>query len=175
MTAIRPVGDRYLLIPEPPERVTQSGYIIPEQAQKPSYRGMIVAIGPQALKKNMDIGSKVIFSKFAAIFLILAGRYFAIIREHDLIYNLTNRQPAGDRLELLPDPADKVSKGGIILPASAIKPPRSGKIVSMGNNTNKDILHIEDKVLFSSYSATFIDVNGEQHAIVRQHDISAII
>ncbi|MDD3983304.1 MAG: co-chaperone GroES [Candidatus Omnitrophota bacterium] len=90
--------------------------------------------------------------------------------------------PLGDRVLVKPLDAEEKTKGGIILPDTAKEKPQEGKVVSVGKGKISDdgkLVALEvkagDKVLYGKYSGTEIKLNGEDHLIVREEDILAIV
>jgi len=90
--------------------------------------------------------------------------------------------PLGDRVLVKPLDAEEKTKGGIILPDTAKEKPQEGKVVSVGKGKLSDegkLVALEvktgDKVLYGKYSGTEIKLNGEDHLIVREEDILAIV
>ena len=91
-------------------------------------------------------------------------------------------QPLGDRILIKPLEAQEKTKGGIILPDTAKEKPQEGQVVSVGKGKVLDSgktepveVKVGDKVLYGKYSGTEIKVDGEDHLIVREEDILAII
>jgi len=75
-----------------------------------------------------------------------------------------------------------MSKGGIIIPDTAKEKPQEGRIVAVGpGKTNDDgntvPLSVKkgDKVLFSKYAGTEINVESEEHLFIREEDILAVL
>lgn len=73
-------------------------------------------------------------------------------------------------------------KGGIIIPDSAKEKPKQGKVVAVGKGkTDKDgkliSLNVKkgDKVIFSSYAGTEVEIQGKEYVIMREEDILGII
>jgi chaperonin GroES len=74
------------------------------------------------------------------------------------------------------------SKGGIIIPDTAKEKPQEGKVVAVGQGkleeggkvTPLDV-KINDRVLFGRYAGTEINIEGEEHLIMREEDILGII
>lgn len=91
-------------------------------------------------------------------------------------------QPLGDRILIKPLKAQDKTDGGIILPDTAKEKPQEGKVVAVGKGKvlesgKTEPLEVKagDKVLYGKYSGTEIKVDGDDHLIVREEDILAII
>jgi len=90
-------------------------------------------------------------------------------------------QPLGDRVLLKPLEAEDKTKGGIILPDTAKEKPQEGEVIAAGKGKVEDgktialEVKVGDKVLYGKYSGTEIKVDGEDHLIVKEEDILAII
>jgi chaperonin GroES len=74
------------------------------------------------------------------------------------------------------------TKGGIIIPDSAKEKPQEGKVVAIGKGKINDEgkvfpldVKVGDKILFGKYSGSEIKVDGEEHLIMREEDILAIL
>ena len=87
-----------------------------------------------------------------------------------------NIQPLGDRVLVLPAPAEE-KIGGIIIPDTAKEKPLRGKIVAAGNGTKDEemILKEGDQVLYGKYAGTELEFDGEKYLMMRQTDVLAII
>jgi len=77
---------------------------------------------------------------------------------------------------------EEKSKGGIIIPDTAKEKPQEGRIVAVGKGkTNEDgkivplDVKVNDRVLFGKYSGTEINIEGEEHLILREEDILGVI
>jgi len=91
-------------------------------------------------------------------------------------------RPLHDRVIVLRTEEEEKTKGGIIIPDTAKEKPVEGKVVAVGNGKTLDDgkklpLEIKegDKVLFGKYAGTEITIDGEEHLIMREDDIIAII
>ena len=80
------------------------------------------------------------------------------------------------------DEAEETTAGGIVLPDSVREKPQEGKILSVGNGQmtesgQRSPLQISegDRVLFSSYAGTEIEVDGKQLLIMSESDILAVV
>ncbi|MBN1405095.1 MAG: co-chaperone GroES [Candidatus Omnitrophica bacterium] len=91
-------------------------------------------------------------------------------------------KPLGDRILVKPLEAEEKTKGGIILPDTAKEKPQEAKVVAVGKGKMLENGKIEplevkvgDKVLYGKYSGTEIKLNGEEHLIIKEEDVLAII
>jgi len=91
-------------------------------------------------------------------------------------------RPLHDRVIVKRIDEEDTTKGGIIIPDSAKEKPSEGKIIAVGKGKlldNGEMLALEvkkgDKVLFGKYAGTEIKIDGEEHLIMREDDIIAII
>jgi chaperonin GroES len=91
-------------------------------------------------------------------------------------------KPLNDRVLLQRVEEERKSSGGIIIPDTAQEKPQYGIVRAVGEGKrDEDGDRIEpqvqegDKVLFGKYSGTEITVQGEEHIILGEDDILAII
>ena len=91
-------------------------------------------------------------------------------------------KPLHDRVIVKRIEEQETTKGGIIIPDSAKEKPAEGKIVAVGNGKvledgSRQPLEVKkgDKVLFGKYAGTEIKIDGEEHLIMREDDIIAIV
>lgn len=91
-------------------------------------------------------------------------------------------RPLADRILVKrEDPAETV-KGGIIIPDTAKEKPQEGKVVAAGpgrtdDNGKRVKLEVKkgDRILMGKYSGTEVKIDGEEHIIMREDDVLAII
>jgi chaperonin GroES len=93
-----------------------------------------------------------------------------------------NLQPLHDRIIVKPAEAAEVSKGGIIIPDTAKEKPQQGTIIAIGTGKVADdgkivpmTVKAGDTILYGKYSGTEVSIDGEEHLIMRESDIFAII
>ena len=74
------------------------------------------------------------------------------------------------------------TKGGIIIPDSAKEKPMEGKIIAVGKGKvlEDGKIHpldvkVGDRVLFAKYAGTDIQIDDEEHLIMREEDILGVI
>ena len=91
-------------------------------------------------------------------------------------------RPLGDRVLVTRVDEEEKSKGGIIIPDTAKEKPQEGKVVSVGNGRISEDGTVRpldvkkgDKVLFSKYAGTEINVESEEHLFIREEDVLAVL
>ncbi len=90
-------------------------------------------------------------------------------------------RPLGDRVILKQQEAEEQTKSGIILPDSAKEKPQAAVVVAVGPGKEEDgqvaAMQIKegDKVIYSRYAGTEVNVNEEELMIVSLNDIIAIV
>ncbi len=94
----------------------------------------------------------------------------------------TKYQPLGDRVLVKPTEQEAQTKSGILLPDTAQERPQEGKIIASGpGRTTEDGKLIPlgvkkgDKVLYSKFAGTEVKLDDEEHLILSERDILAII
>ena len=90
-------------------------------------------------------------------------------------------RPLQDRILVKRLDEEEITKGGIIIPDSAKEKPSEGKVVAAGNGKVRDDGTVHpldvkkgDKVLFSKYSGTEVQIEGEEHLIIREDDVLGV-
>jgi chaperonin GroES len=91
-------------------------------------------------------------------------------------------KPLHDRVIVKRVEEEEKTKGGIIIPDTAKEKPVEGLILAVGDGKVADdgkkiALEVKagDKVLFGKYAGTEIQIDGEEHLIMREDDIIAIV
>lgn len=90
--------------------------------------------------------------------------------------------PLNDRIVIKRIEEEGKTKGGIIIPDAAKEKPQEGRVVAVGAGrmTEKGQrvapeVKAGDKILFGKYSGTEIKIDGEEHLILKEDDILAVI
>ena len=90
-------------------------------------------------------------------------------------------RPLGDRILVKRVESEEKTKGGIIIPDTAKEKPQEGRVVAVGKGkvTNDGKLQpidvgAGDRVLFGKYAGTEIQLDGEEHVIIREDDVLGI-
>ncbi len=91
-------------------------------------------------------------------------------------------RPLHDRLIVKRLEEEEKTKGGIIIPDTAKEKPIEGKVIAVGEGRiNKDGKKIPmeikkgDRILFAKYGGTEVKIDGEEHLMMREEDVLAII
>ncbi len=91
-------------------------------------------------------------------------------------------KPLGDRLLVKPKPSEEKTKSGIVLPDSAKEKPQEGKVIAVGEGAKDDKgkkitmeIKVGDVILYSKYSGTEVKIDGEEHLIIKESDVLAIV
>ncbi len=90
-------------------------------------------------------------------------------------------RPLGDKVVLQFTQAEEVSKGGLLLAASAQEKPQYAAVIAVGPGgmiDGKEIkmdVKVGDKVILSKYSGTEVKIDGEEYTIVKVSDILAVV
>jgi chaperonin GroES len=94
----------------------------------------------------------------------------------------TTLRPLHDRILVKRLEAEGKTAGGLFIPDAAKEKPVEGLVIAVGDGTrNKDGVRIPldvktgDRVLFSKYSGTEVKAVGDDHMILREDDILAVI
>lgn len=89
--------------------------------------------------------------------------------------------PLFDRVVLKPLVAEETTKSGIVLPGQAKEKPQQAEVIAVGPGgvvDGKEItmqVKVGDKVIYSKYSGTEVELDNEKYVIVKQNDILAVI
>ena len=94
----------------------------------------------------------------------------------------TKFRPLHDRVVVRRLESEEKTKGGIIIPDSAKEKPQQGEIIAVGPGGRDEAgklipldVKAGDKVLFSKYSGTEVKIDGEEHLIMREEDLLAVL
>jgi chaperonin GroES len=90
-------------------------------------------------------------------------------------------RPLQDRILVKRIEEEEKTKGGIIIPDTAKEKPSEGKVVAVGKGKVLDDgklhpLEIKkgDRVLFNKYSGSEVNIEGDEHLIIREDDVLGI-
>lgn len=91
-------------------------------------------------------------------------------------------RPLHDRILVKRIQAETRSAGGLIIPDTAKEKPLEGEVIAVGPGRRMDdgsvravALEPGDRILFGKYAGDEIKLDGEEHVIVREDDVLAVV
>ena len=91
-------------------------------------------------------------------------------------------RPLHDRILVLRLDAETKTSGGIIIPDTAKEKPQEAKVVAVGagkigDDGKRQPMSVKagDRVLFGKYSGSEVKIDGDEHLIIREEDVLAIL
>lgn len=91
-------------------------------------------------------------------------------------------QPLNDRVLVKRLESEEKTAGGLYIPDTAKEKPSKGEIIAVGpgkvaDNGQRIAMAVKqgDMVLFNKYAGTEVKLDGEEHLVMREEDILAII
>ena len=88
--------------------------------------------------------------------------------------------PLGDRVVLKQLVAEETTKSGIVIPGQSKEKPQQAEVVAAGPGGTVDgkevtmNVSVGQKVIYSKYAGTTVELDDEEYIIVKQDDILAI-
>lgn len=91
-------------------------------------------------------------------------------------------KPLGDRVLVKPATKEEKTKGGIVIPDTAKEKPQEGEVIAVGSGKLLDNgervpleVKVGDKVIYSKFAGTEIKLDDEEHLLLSERDILAIV
>ncbi|MFZ5641788.1 MAG: co-chaperone GroES [Bacillota bacterium] len=91
-------------------------------------------------------------------------------------------KPLGDRVVIKPLAAEEKTASGIVLPDTAKEKPQEGEVIAVGSgrlleNGQRVAMDVKvgDRIIYSKYAGTEFKIDGEEHLILNERDILAIV
>nr|WP_216366531.1 co-chaperone GroES [Geobacillus sp. BMUD] len=89
---LKPLGDRIVIEVVETEEKTASGIVLPDTAKEKPQEGRVVAVGAgrvldngQRIAPEVEVGDRIIFSKYAGTEVKYDGKEYLILRESDIL------------------------------------------------------------------------------------------
>ena len=88
---LSPLGDRVVLKQPEAEETTKSGIVLPGNAQEKPQQAEVIAVGPggvvdgKEVEMQVEVGDKVIYSKYAGTEVKLDDEEFIVVRQNDIV------------------------------------------------------------------------------------------
>ena len=93
-----------------------------------------------------------------------------------------NIRPLHDRIIVKRLQEIEKTAGGLYIPDTAKEKPVEGKVIAVGSGklledgtVRKPEVKAGDKVLFAKYSGSEVKIDGEDHLILREDDLLAVV
>ncbi len=90
--------------------------------------------------------------------------------------------PLQDRILVSRIDEEETTKAGIIIPDTATEKPQEGKVVAVGKGKVRDDGTLQkldvkkgDRILFTKYAGSEVELDGEEHLILREDDVLGIL
>jgi chaperonin GroES len=91
-------------------------------------------------------------------------------------------RPLYDRVLVKRVNAEQKTAGGLIIPDAAKEKPQEAEVIAVGAGKALDdgkvrpmSLNVGDRVLFGKYTGDEIKLDGEEHIILREEDVLAVL
>jgi chaperonin GroES len=91
-------------------------------------------------------------------------------------------KPLGDRVVVRVIEEEERTSSGIVLPDTAKEKPQQGEVIAVGTGKTLDSgekvdLEVEkgDRIIFSKYAGTEVNLQTDEYLILRESDILAVI
>ena len=88
---MKPLADRVVIKPSPPDEITKGGIILPDTAKEKPVIGEVVAVGPgkvtddgKKIVPELKVGDKVLYGKYSGTEVTIDGDEYLIMREADI-------------------------------------------------------------------------------------------
>ena len=90
---IKPLEDRIVVKPLDAEQTTASGLVIPDTAKEKPQEGEVIAVGPgrfnedgdERIPMDINVGDKVIYSKYGGTEVKYSGEEYLILSARDVL------------------------------------------------------------------------------------------
>lgn len=91
-----------------------------------------------------------------------------------------NLKPIGERVVIKKIEAEKKTESGIVLPESAQEKPQYAEVVAISDDIKnddekKDSLKEGDKVIYSQYAGTDVEIEGNDYVVLAYKDVLAVV
>lgn len=91
-----------------------------------------------------------------------------------------NLRPLDDKIVIKKIEQEETTASGIVLPSSAKEESNVAEVIAVGNKIDteedmKGLLKAGDKIVFSKYAGSEIEVDKEKYTIIKWADVLAVI
>lgn len=85
-----------------------------------------------------------------------------------------NIRPIGERVVVKPLDSETKTASGIYIPDSAKEKPNTGEVVAVSTSEDLEV-KVGEKVLYSKYGGTKVELEGTEYLILEKNEILAVI
>ncbi|URD88847.1 20 kDa chaperonin [Musa troglodytarum] len=193
-TSVKPLGDRVLVKINTSEEVTVGGILLPTTAQSKPQAGEVVAVGDgrtignDKVQIGIQMGSQVVYSKYAGTELEFNGSNHVILKEDDIVGileadDVKDLKPLNDRVLIKVAEAEEKTAGGLLLTEASKEKPSIGTVIAVGPGpldvgNRKPLTSITpgSTVLYSKYAGNeFKSADGSLYIALRASDVMAVL
>ncbi|KAL5224548.1 hypothetical protein ABZP36_011187 [Zizania latifolia] len=193
-TSLKPLGDRVLVKLGAAEEKTVGGILLPSTAQSKPQGGEIIAvgegktIGDKKVEVSVQIGSEVVYSKYAGTEVEFNDAKHLLLKEDDIIgiletNDVKDMKPLSDRVLIKVAEAEDKTAGGLILTETTKEKPSIGTVVAVGPGPLDDegkrqplSVSAGSTVLYSKYAGSeFKGADGTNYIVLRVSDVMAAL
>ena len=91
-------------------------------------------------------------------------------------------RPLYDRVLIKRVEAEQKTASGLFIPEAAKEKPMEGEVIAVGTGRRSDdgkaqemTLKVGDRILFGKYTGDEVKLDGEEHIILKEEDVLAVI
>ena len=90
-------------------------------------------------------------------------------------------QPLEDRIVVKPSEGEEMTASGLVIPDTAKEKPQEGEVLAVGPGRFEDgnrvplDVKVGDKVIYSKYGGTEVNLSGDEYLILSARDVLAIV
>ncbi|MDD3718655.1 MAG: co-chaperone GroES [Actinomycetota bacterium] len=90
-------------------------------------------------------------------------------------------RPLGDRVIVKPGEGEEKTPSGLVIPDTAKEKPQEGTVIAVGPGRWEDGKYYPldvkegDTIIYSKYGGTEVKIGGEEHLILSERDILAVV
>ncbi|KAL8158682.1 hypothetical protein V2J09_000219, partial [Rumex salicifolius] len=193
-SSVKPMADRVLVKIKAGEEKTLGGILLPSTAVTKPQSGKVVAVGEgRSVGKNkveisLELGSQVVYSKYAGTELEFNGSNHLILKEDDIVGiletdEIKDLKPLNDRVLIKVAEAEEKTAGGLLLTDAAKEKPSVGTVIAVGpgpldEEGKRKPLSVSagNTVLYSKYAGNdFKGSDGSEYIALRASDVMAVL
>eukprot|EP00198_Chlamydomonas_reinhardtii_P014373 XP_001703710.1 chaperonin 20 [Chlamydomonas reinhardtii] len=182
--AVKPVGDRVLVKVDKEEAKSVGGVLLPASVRNKPTAGSIIALGDA---KSVKVGGTHVHAHTYTRAHADCSTRAHVLQEEDVIgvlsasEKIAQLKPLSDRILIKGAKAEDKTSGGVLLATESAEKPTFGTVVAVGEGREdeetkalvKPNVTVGATVMYSKYSGTEFEEDGDNYIVVRESDILA--